>query len=186
MEQENGLIENNGTPVTSWYVFLSCNPGVPTVSLAMPYCLKYRRAFAVIRFNNTRVRDAGAELSAKNILTVTSLSKQHTNKRRTMMNRWVVSWSASQSRPSSAPSLAYQESVSVSHWCWCYLDSFSTPRAVFVGPLNPITRPSSYQASVKWSLWKSGGVEKLCVCLCVLVRINKNKKFKIILENERA
>lgn len=31
-----------------------------------------------------------------------------------MMNRWVVSWSASQSRPSSAPSLAYQESVSFS------------------------------------------------------------------------
>lgn len=104
------------------------------------------------------------------------------------MNRRVVSWSASQSQLSSAPSPAYQESVSVSHWCWCYLDSFLTPRAVFCWATQSNNKTfilSSVREVVSLEKWRCR--KALCVSMCAcLDQQKKKRKKKIILENERA
>lgn len=56
----------------------------------MPYCLKHRRAFVVIRVNNTSLSYKcivlDFKLSAKNILTVTSLLHRKSNTRKTANN----------------------------------------------------------------------------------------------------
>ena len=95
------------------------------------------------------------------------------------MNRRVVSWSASQSQLSSAPSPAYQESVSVSHWCWCYLDSFLTPRAVFCWATQSNNKTfilSSVREVVSLEKWRCR--KALCVSMCACLDQQKKKEKK--------